>query len=564
MSARRIVIVGGSAAGPKAAARAKRLDAEARVTLVQMGEALSMASCGYPYYLSGVFDDRNQLISTPTGEIRDPAFFASAKGVTALTRTEAVDIDRAAKRLACRNVATGQRFELEYDKLIVCTGSTPFIPDIAGRERAGVATLHSLADVDALKEECREAAGKRAVIAGGGLIGLETCEALVALGFQVVLAEALAHVLAFLDPELSMLLENHLRAKGVRLLLSTAVAEFTGAGGRLRAARLSNGEEISCDLALVAVGARPNVDLARRAGLAIGVTGGIEVDEFLKTSDPDIYAAGDCIETVHRIGGHKTLAPYGDLANLEGRVAGENAVLGDVARFPGTVHSRICKVFGFTAGSTGLTHAEAVSAGFDPVSAVNAGPDKPGFMDGKLLVSKITADAATGRLLGFACLGPGNVNRQLAQAAMALMGALTLRDLATADLPYAPPYSPAVDHLIVAAHILENKLAGRLRGITSLQAKAMLDGPEPPFFLDVREESERRQMRLGIGETLIPVGRLRESPDILPQDKSREIVCYCKVSMRGYEAQLMLRNLGYENVLVMEGGIMAWPFGWAK
>jgi NADPH-dependent 2,4-dienoyl-CoA reductase/sulfur reductase-like enzyme/rhodanese-related sulfurtransferase len=511
-----------------------------------------------------VFEDRGLLISTPTGEIRDPAFFASAKGVTALTRTLAEDIDRTAKRLTCRNLDTGQRLELEYDKLILCTGSTPFVPDIAGRELAGVATLHGLADADALKEECREAMGKRAVIAGGGLIGLETCEALTTQGFQVVVAEAAPHVLAFLDPELAMLLENYLRAKGVRLLLSTAVTAFTGENDRLRAVRLSNGEELACDLAVVAVGARPNVDLAKSAGLEIGITGGISVDAFLKTSDPCIYAAGDCIETVHRIGGHKTLAPYGDLANLEGRVAGENAALGDRVRFPGTVHSRICKVFGFTAGSTGLSHAEALAAGFDAISVVNAGPDKPGFMDGKLLVSKITADAASGRLLGFACLGPGNVNRQLAQAAMALMGELTLSDLATADLPYAPPYSPAVDHLIVAAHILENKLAGRLRGITSIQAKARFDGPKPPFSLDVREESEQRQMRLGVGETLIPIGRLRESPGLLPKNKKREIVCYCKVSMRGYEAQVVLGDLGYENVNVMEGGIMAWPFGRAK
>jgi NADPH-dependent 2,4-dienoyl-CoA reductase/sulfur reductase-like enzyme/rhodanese-related sulfurtransferase len=564
MSARRIVIVGGSAAGPKAAARAARLDPRAEVTLVQRDATLSMASCGYPYYLAGVFDDRGLLLSTPTGELRDPAFFAAAKGVRALIRTEALDIDRAAKRLACRDLDGGRDFELPYDKLIVCTGSRPLLPNIPGRELAGVATLHSLADADALKDACREAKGKQAVIAGGGLIGLETCEALVARGFQVAVAEAAEHVLAFLDPELAMLLENHLRAKGVRLLLSTAVTAFAGENGRLRAARLANGEELPCGLALLAVGARPNVDLARRAGLNIGPAGGIAVDAFLKTSDPDVYAAGDCIETVHRVGGHKTLAPYGDLANLEGRVAGENAVLGDAARFPGTTHSRICKVFGFTAGSTGLTHAEAVAAGFDAVSAVNAGPDKPGFMDGKLLVSKITADAASGRLLGFACLGPGNVNRQLAQAAMALLGGLTLRDLATADLPYAPPYSPAVDHLIVAAHILENKLAGRLNGLTSIQAKTQLDGPSPPVFLDVREHSEHRQMRLGIGETLIPIGQLRSNPELLPRDKNQAIVCYCKVSMRGYEAQLILNDLGYPNVSVMEGGIMAWPFGLAK
>jgi rhodanese-related sulfurtransferase len=311
----------------------------------------------------------------------------------------------------------------------------------------------------------------------------------------------------------------------------------------------------------VAVGGTPNVKLAREAGLEIGSLGGITVDEFMQTSDPDIYAVGDCVECLNRITGKNVLAPYGDLANLQGRVAGENAVLGNRVRFSGTYQTGICKIFDFSAGSTGLS--ERAARGMercDIVTVINASPDRPGYMNGQLLVTKLVADRLTGRILGAQCVGPGNVNRQIAQWAMALHGGLTVDDMVNADLPYAPPFSLAIDHGIASAHLMENKIKGRLKGITSRELKAKLDKGEKPFILDVRGPDEYEQMRLGIGETLIPLGALHKRLGELPRDKEREIVAYCKISLRGYEAALVLEANGWKNVKVMEGGIAAWPY----
>ncbi|EPR43490.1 Pyridine nucleotide-disulfide oxidoreductase, FAD/NAD(P)-binding domain containing protein [Desulfovibrio sp. X2] len=574
MATKRIVVVGGSAAGPKAAARAKRLAPEAEVLLLQKEPELSMASCGYPYYVGTTCKERNQLLCTPTGVVRDPAFFKAAKGVVARVRTEVTALDTTAKTLTARNLETGASETIAYDKLILCTGAVPKLPPIPGRELSGVTPLHSLADADRLRalrsaEGCREA-----VVVGGGLIGMETAEALAAVGLKVTVVELLPQTLTFLDEALARLVENHARAKGVTIMLENGVAEFTGEDGRLTGVRLQDGGTLPCRLAVVAIGVGPNAALAREAGIAIGATGGIAVDEHMRTSAPDVYAAGDCVELTHRITGKKVLAPFGDLANLEGRVAGENAAKGDRATFPGTVQSGICKIFDFAAGSTGLSERRARAEGYDVVSVINAGLDKPGFMGtAKLLISKMVADAKTRRVLGFQCIGPGEANRQVAEAAVAVSAGMTVDDLANLDLPYAPPFSLAIDHFLATAHVLQNKMDGLLKGEDSLAVKARLDdragGGKPPVLLDVRAPDEFEQMRLGLGEVHIPLGKLRLGlekglPEGLPADKDAEIIAYCKISMRGYEAERILEAAGYTNVTVMEGGIMAWPFAREK
>ncbi|OLN27243.1 NADH dehydrogenase [Desulfovibrio sp. DV] len=564
MNKKRIVVIGGTAAGPKAAARAKRLDQSAEVTLLQKAPELSMASCGYPYYVAGSVGERDMLLATPAGVVRDPAFFAGAKGVAALVGTEVTAIDRTARTVAWKRVATGETGHLPYDKLILATGSTPKVPPIPGRELAGVTTLASLADADGLRAIAAASKGGQAVIVGGGLIGMETCEALVAAGMAVTVVEALPHILSFLDPELALLVENHARAKGATIVTGVGISEILGQDGKVSGVRLADGRELPCSLVVMAIGVAPNVALAKAAGLTIGATGGIATNEHMRTSDPDIYAAGDCVEVKNRLTGKPMLAPYGDLANLEGRVAGENAVLGDKATFPGTIGSGICKVFDFAAASTGLSERRAREAGFAVVTAINASPDIPGFMGAKPIVSKIVAEAGTGRILGFACVGAGNVNRQVAEMAMAILGNLTVDDVAMADLPYAPPYSLAIDHAIATAHIVQNKMQGLMQGQSSVAVKARLDAGETPFLLDVRGPKEFKEMRLGLGETLVPLGQLRKRLGELPADKNAPIVAYCKVSMRGYEAESVLEAAGYTNVTVMEGGLVAWPFGLEK
>jgi NADPH-dependent 2,4-dienoyl-CoA reductase/sulfur reductase-like enzyme/rhodanese-related sulfurtransferase len=564
MSRKRIVVIGGTAAGPKAAARAKRLDENAEVTLLQKAPELSMASCGYPYYVAGSVKERDMLLCTPAGVVRDPAFFAGAKGVAALVGTEVTAIDRAAHTVAWKRTATGEIGHLPYDKLIIATGSTPKVPPIPGRELAGVTTLASLEDADGLREKAKAMPDGRAVIVGGGLIGMETCEALTDAGLAVTVVEALPQILGFLDPELALLVENHAKAKGAAVLTGVGISEILGANGAVSGVRLADGRELPCSLVVLAIGVAPNVALAKAAGLEIGTTGGIKTDAHMRTSDPDIYAAGDCVEVTNRLTGKPMLAPYGDLANLEGRVAGENAVLGDRTTFPGTIGSGICKVFDFAAGATGLSERRAREAGFDVVTALNASPDIPGFMGAKPIVSKIVVEAGTGRILGFACVGAGNVNRQAAEMAMAILGGLTVDDVSMADLPYAPPYSLAIDHAIATAHIVQNKLRGLMQGQSPLAVKARLDGGEKPFLLDLRGPKEYEEMRLGLGEKLIPLGQLRKRLAELPEDKHAPIVAYCKVSMRGYEGQRVLMAAGYDNVTVMEGGLAAWPFAREK
>ncbi len=558
---KRIIVIGGSAAGPKAAAKARRMDEDAEIVIIQKSPDLSMASCGYPYYVGGFFDDRNLLICTPTGVVRDPKFYLNAKGIVARTETEAVGIDRKAKTVSIKDLKTGKSESLSYDKLILATGAVPKIPPIPGAGLDGITTLQSMQDADYLRRVRDEQTIKKAVIIGGGLIGIETCEALQLAGIEITVIEMLPQLLTFLDWELAKLVENHVRSKNANVITDNGIAEFLGENGKLVGVKLQNGIELPCELAVVAIGVSPNAKLAKEAGLEIGVTGGVVVNEYMQTSDPDIYAAGDCVESLNLITGKKVHAPYGDLANLEGRVAGENAAGGNRATFPGTIQTGICKVFDFAAGSTGLSEKAAQAAGFTDIETViNASPDKPGFMTGLLLVTKLIVERKSGKILGAQCVGPGDVSKQLATWAMAIKGKLTVEDMINADLPYAPPFSLAIDHSIATAHIMQNKLKGRMKGISCSEVKKKLDGGATPFFLDARGPDEYEQMRIGAGERLIPIGALRNRLNELPEDKNAEIICYCKISLRGYEAARVLEGRGWTNVKVMEGGIMAWPF----
>ncbi|MCU0821845.1 MAG: FAD-dependent oxidoreductase, partial [Spirochaetes bacterium] len=460
---KRVIVIGGSAAGPKAAAKARRLDENAEVIIIQKDPDLSMASCGYPYYVGGFFDDRNMLLCTPTGVVRNPMFFMNAKNIIARTETEVVSIDREKKTVLCRELRTGKEESLTYDSLILATGAIPNMPPVPGIDLKGITTLQSMKDADFLRKIRDEKKIKKAVVIGGGLIGIETCEALRLAGIDITIIELLPQLLTFLDMEMAKLVENHVRSKSANVITDNGVAAFLGENGILTGVKLANGTEIPCELAVVAIGVKPNVKLAKSAGLSIGNKGGITVNEYMQTSDSNIYAVGDCVEIKNLITGQKVHAPYGDLANLEGRVAGENAITGNTVTFPGTIQTGICKVFDYAAGTTGLSERSARQAGFnDIITVINSSPDKPGFMNGKLLVTKLIADRKTGMVLGAQCLGPGDVSKQIAQWAMAIKAKFTVEDLINSDLPYAPPFSLAIDHFIATSHIMQNKIKGRM------------------------------------------------------------------------------------------------------
>jgi rhodanese-related sulfurtransferase len=359
--------------------------------------------------------------------------------------------------------------------------------------------------------------------------------------------------------------ENHVLSKGAKVITSNGIAEFLGENGRLVGVKLQDGTEIECELAVVAIGVVPNAQLAKVAGLSIGETGGIVVNEFMQTSDPSIYAAGDCVEIWHLITGKKVHAPFGDLANLQGRVAGENAAVGNSVTFLGTIQTGICKIFDYAAGSTGVSEKVARASGhFDVETVMSASPDKPGFMEGKILITQLVVERKCGKILGAQCVGPGDVSKQIAIWAMAIKGALRVEDMVNADLPYAPPFSLAIDHSIATAHVMQNKLKGRMNGISATDLKRKLKAGEKPFILDTRGSDEYEQIRLGIGEHLIPIDELRARQDELPSNKSAEIICFCKISLRGYEAARVLEGRGWTNVKVLEGGIAAWPYSREK
>jgi NADPH-dependent 2,4-dienoyl-CoA reductase/sulfur reductase-like enzyme/rhodanese-related sulfurtransferase len=560
MNSKKIIVIGGSAAGPKAASRARRLDENATITIYQKASDLSMASCGYPYYIGGFFNDRNQLLCSPAGVVRDSKFFLNAKNINAVVNTEVTAIDRKNKRIEFTNLLTGEKGSDTYDKLVITTGSSARKPPVEGIDLEGVTTLQSLSDADYLRKIRDEGKIKKAVVVGGGLIGIETCEALHLAGIEITIIELLPQMLTFLDKQMARLVEKYLQTKA-NVILKNGVTAFLGENGKLTAVKLQNGTEIPCELAVVAIGVSPNTKLAKNAGIEIGHTGGITVNEYMQTNDPDIYAAGDCVEIPNLITGKSVHAPYGDLANLEGRVVGENVIRGNVAKFPGTIQTGICKVFDYGVGSTGLSEQNALQQGFDTIeTVVNASLDKPGFMQGKLLITKLVVNKTDGNILGAQVIGPGEVSKQVAIWAMAIKNHMTVDDMVNADLPYAPPYSLAIDHSIATAHVMQNKLEGLFNGISAKELKDKLNNKEPMVLLDVRNPDEYEEMRLGIGEKLIPLGQLRKRLNELPEDKNTEIITWCKISLRGYEAARVLQAYGYRNVKVLEGGIVAWPY----
>jgi len=551
----RVVIVGGVATGPKAASKIIRLCPDAEVTIVEKGKLLSYAGCGLPYYVSGVVKEQKELMCTPVGTVRDSVFFQHVKNVTVLNQTEAVRIDREHKRVQVCDLVQGQKSWLDYDKLVLATGAAPVIPPIQGTDLGNVFTLQGVHDAEGIRALLAEGKARDAVIVGGGLIGVEITEALVQRGCRVTIVEMMSQTLRILDPETACLVEQHMESHGVKVLTNTKVEAIEGEGA-VSAVHTSHGR-ITADMVVLAIGVRPNVTLAQDADLDIGVTGAIKVNQGMQTSDPDIYAAGDCVQCKDLLTGAPCYVPLGSTANKQGRVAAVN-ICGGNDSFPGVLGSTVCKVFDFCVARTGLNESVAREQGYDVVTVLAPAPDKAHFMpQAKLLILKLIADRKTRKLLGAQAIGPGAGDKRIDIAAMALTAGLTVDQLANADLCYAPPFAPAMDNIIAAANVVRNKMDGYMDGISPAAVYKMQQDKEDFVFLDVRSPKEYEQVHLP-GSTLIPLGALRGRFDEIPKDK--QIVTFCKISLRGYEAALILKAAGFENVLVMDGGVVMWPY----
>jgi len=551
----KVIAIGGVAAGPKTAAKVMRLNPQAEVTIIEKGKFISYAGCGLPYYVSGLVKEQKDLMSTPVGVARDAGFFQKVKNVKVLTETEALEIDRAQKRVRVRQNGGGPDTWLDYDKLVLATGAKPVIPPLPNVALRNISTLHSIPDADGIKALLAQAKPREVVMIGGGLIGVEAVEALVERGCHVTLVEMFPHILRMLDWEMARLVERHLESKGVKILTSTQVTGFEG-NGHVNAVLTSQGR-LPADLAILGIGVRPNVELARSAGLEIGATGGIKVDNMLRTSDPDIYAAGDCVESIDLITGKSCYVPMGSTANKQGRVAAIN-ICGGQDYFPGVIGSTVCRVFDFCVARTGLTEAAARQHGYQVTTVLVPDGDRPHYMPtAKPLIIKLVVDSKCRKLLGAQAVGPGAGDKRIDVAAMAITAGMTVEQLSKVDLCYAPPYSPALDNLITAANVARNKLDHQVIGITPMEVKARLDAKQDFMLLDVRSPAEHQQEHLP-NSTLVPLGALRSRLDELPKDK--EIVAFCKVSLRGYEAAKILQSAGWSRVSVMDGGMAVWPY----
>lgn len=551
----KVVIVGGVTAGPKAAAKIIRLMPDADVTVIEQGSVLSYAGCGLPYYVSGVVRDQKRLLSSPAGVVRDSVFFRNVMNVHVMNQTKAFDVDAVGKRVCVRDLLSGHEQWLSYDKLLLATGSSAFVPAALQTSLKQVFTLHGMRDAEGIRSAMAEAMSRDVVIVGGGLIGIEMTEALVRKGARVTIVEQQPCILPILDRDMAILVERHLESHGVRIVTGAAATGLEG-GPEVKAVVTDKGT-FPADMVILACGIRPTVELAASAGIEVGETGAIRVDEAMRTSQPDIFAAGDCVQTLHRLTGKPCYIPLGSTASKQGRVAAVN-ICGGNDRFPGVLGSSICRIFEYTVARTGLGEEEARTAGYDVVTALVPGLDREPYLPAAgMLMLKLVIDRATRKLLGVQSVGPGAGDKRVDVAAVAIVAGRTIDDLANEDLCYGPSFSPAIDNLITAANVARDKLDGLMDGISPQEVHEKLRRHEDFVFLDVRTPGEFEQQRLPRA-TLFPLGALRERLSELPREKM--LVLFCDISLRAYEGSLILKAAGFERVRVMEGGMAMWPY----
>ncbi|MGA4644510.1 FAD-dependent oxidoreductase [Limisphaera sp. 4302-co] len=550
MSARRILIVGGVAGGASAAARIRRLDERARIVMFERGPYVSFANCGLPYYVGGEISRREDLL------LHTPESLWDRFRIEARVRTEVVEVDRSARTVRVRDLAAGTESLEPYDALLLAPGSVPVRPPLPGWERPGHFVVRNVPDVDEIRSWIGAHAARRAVVVGGGYIGLEMTEQLHLRGLEVSLVEALPQVMAPLDPEMAGWLHRELRARGVDLHLGDPVVAFEEPGpGEAAAAsvvRLRSGFRLPADVVILALGVRPEVTLARQAGLELGELGGIRVDDHLRTSDPHIWAVGDAIEVRDRVTGRWTLLPLAGPANRQGRVAADN-ICGRPSRYEGSWGTAILRLFGLVAGCTGVNERTLRRLGL-PFEAVHLHPGShAGYYPGAEPVAlKVLFHPGTGRLWGAQVVGRDGVDKRVDVLATALQAGLTVDALADLELAYAPPFGSAKDPVNLAGMVGQNVRSGLVRPAQWHEVERL--DPARALVVDVRSAEERRQGFIP-GSVHIPLSQLRERLGELPRD--REIIVACASGQRSYFAARILEQHGFR-VRNLTGSYRTW------
>jgi NADPH-dependent 2,4-dienoyl-CoA reductase/sulfur reductase-like enzyme/rhodanese-related sulfurtransferase len=550
MTAFRLVVVGGVAGGASAAARARRLSEDASIVVLERGPHVSFANCGLPYHVGGEIADRDALL------LQTPESLRARFNLDVRVRHEVLAIDRARRCLRVRDLAAGREYEEPYDALILATGAVPVRPPIPGLDRPGHFHVRTIPDTEAIHAWMRTHPVRRAVVVGGGYIGLEMAEQLRRRGLEVALVEALPQVMAPLDPEMAAWLHAELESNGVALHLGEPVVAFEApAAGETAAAStvvLRSGARLPADLVILGLGVKPEVSLARAAGLEIGQLGGLRVDAHLRTSDPAIWAVGDAIEVRHLVTGQWQLIPLAGPANRQGRVAADN-VFGRRSTYEGTLGTAVLRLFRLTVACTGA-HESALRRLGRPYQALHLHPaSHAGYYPGAAPIAlKVLFDPDTGALLGAQAVGTDGVDKRVDVLATALKARLTVHDLADLELCYAPPFGSAKDPVNLAGMAAQNVVRGDVR-LAQWWELARLD-PARTLILDVRSAAERAAGHIP-GSVHIPLPELRARLHELPRD--REIIVSCQSGQRSYFACRLLAQRGF-NVRNLTGSYRTW------
>ena len=555
----RVIVVGAVALGPKVACRIKRIDPTAQVTMIDKDNLISYGGCGIPYYIGGDVAELEGLRSTSAHVVRDETYFQGVKGVTVKTRTEALAIDRKARTVRVRHLPDGAEEDLAYDKLVLGTGALPVVPPLPGIDLPGVSVVATLHDAQAIKDKISKGQVENAVVIGAGAIGLEMAEALTDLwGIETTLIEMMDQLLptAF-GEDMALVMKNHMADKGVRVLLSERVQRILGDTQNGVTAVETDRQTIPCEMVIMAVGVRPNAALARDAGLALGTFGGILVDRRMRTSDPNIYAGGDCVEIPHLVSGQNLPMALGSLANRQGRIIGTN-ICGGWEQFRGTVGTFCLKLFDLGIARAGLTVSQARAAGYDPAYTVVVQADRAHFYpEMKLMILKLIADRKTRKILGIEALGPQGdaVKSRVDSVAVLLSKGATLGDITSLEVGYAPPYASSMDIVNNAGNSLENIIDGYQLPVDVIDFLARFSRSHARV-LDVRSPVQAGPFVEKYGDRWINIdqGELRTRLAEIPTDEPLFLVCGS--GPRSYEAQLVLRAAGITaDTLNIQGGI---------
>jgi NADPH-dependent 2,4-dienoyl-CoA reductase/sulfur reductase-like enzyme/rhodanese-related sulfurtransferase len=554
---KRVVIIGAVALGPKVACRLRRLDPDTQITVIDKDSLISYGGCGIPYYVGGDIPDIEGLCSTSSHALRDAQFFKTDKGVDILPRVEAVRIDRHDKKLLIRRLDDGTEEFLPYDKLVIATGATPFKPPIPGADLPMVFTVSNLHSARDIKDKISQGQVNKAVVIGAGAIGIEMAEALTDLwGVETTIIEMADQVLpAALGKNISKVIENHLKQNGVKILLSQQVKKINGDEKSGVTSVETQDGSLQCDLVVMSAGVRPNTGFAREAGLAVGRSGALLVDRGMRTTDPHIYAGGDCVEVRNLVNGENMIMPLGSLANRQGRIIANN-IHGRGSKFKGTVGTFCIKVFEMAAAKAGITFKQAREIGYDPVHAVVAQPDRAHFYpSSRLMYIHLIADRRTRKILGVESVGyQGDaVKGRVDSIAPLLQGGVDVDEICSLETAYAPPFASAMDIINNAGNVLDNILEGRsipmdpMDFITSFKEDKIQ-------VIDVRDAKEAEPFVEKYKDKWvnIPQGELRGRLDEVPRD--RPCCMVCGTGARSYECQNMLNQKGFDNICNVQGG----------